>query len=138
MALACDFEILGGRLGPWRMQQLHGKRTVWFSCARLFSCSIAAVPRDCEHWRTRMLLVVAAGPLATLFGLAVAANAAVWAEPQSWLATFWSALAQFHFFSFVLGLMPNGESAKVRNDASLFLILKRDAPPRASWNSIIG
>jgi hypothetical protein len=110
------------------MQQLHGKRTVWFSCARLFSCSIAAVPRDCEHWRTRMLLVVAAGPLATLFGLAVAANAAVWAEPQSWLATFWSALAQFHFFSFVLGLIPNGESAKVRNDASLFLMLKRDGP----------
>jgi hypothetical protein len=65
MALACDFEILGGRLGPLRIQQLHGKRKLSFSLSRLFSCSISAAPRTCERWRTRMLLVVVAGPLAT-------------------------------------------------------------------------
>jgi hypothetical protein len=40
---------------------------------------------------------------------------------------FWSSLAQFNFFLFVLGLIPNGNKAPVRNDATLFLALKRNA-----------
>jgi Zn-dependent protease len=126
MAWACGFEILGGKLGPLRLERLHGMHKVSFSNRGLFSCAISAAPRNCEHWRGRMMLVVAAGPAATLLGAIGAASVAVFSAPPAWLGTFWSALALFHFLLFVLGLIPNGESAKARNDATLFLALKQN------------
>lgn len=72
------------------------------------------------------MLVVAAGPAATLLGTVGAASVAVFSAPTAWLGTFWSTLALFHFLIFVLGLIPNSESAKTRNDATLFLTLKRN------------
>jgi Zn-dependent protease len=126
MAWACGFEILGARLGPLRLERLHGTHKVSVSGSGLFSCGVSAVPRNCEHWRERMMLVVAAGPAATLLGAVGAASVAVFSAPTAWLGTFWSALALLHFLLFVLGLIPNSESAKTRNDATLFLALKRD------------
>jgi hypothetical protein len=74
-----------------------------------------------------MMWVVAAGPAATLLGGIGAASIVVFSAPSAWLSAFWSALALFHFLIFVLGLIPNGESAKARNDATLFLALYRNA-----------
>jgi hypothetical protein len=127
MAWVCGFEILGGKLGPLRIERLHGTRKISFSSSGLFSCAISAVPRDDAHWRKKMMWVVAAGPAATLLGGIGAASVAVFSAPLAWLGAFWSALALFHFLIFVLGLIPNGESAKMRNDATLFLALYRNA-----------
>jgi hypothetical protein len=126
MAWLCGFAILGGKLGPLRLERLHGTRKISFSSG-LFSCAVSAVPRDDTHWRQKMMCVVAAGPAATLLGAIGAASVAVFAAPSAWLGAFWSTLALFHFLIFVLGLIPNGESAKARNDATLFLALYRNA-----------
>lgn len=126
MAWVCGFEILGGKLGPLRLERLHGTRKVSFSSSGLFSCAVSAVPRNGAHWRRKMMLVVAAGPVATLFGAIGAASVVVFSAPPAWLGAFWSALALFHFLIFALGLIPNGESAKARNDATLFLALYRN------------
>jgi hypothetical protein len=128
MAWICDFEILGGKLGPLRLERLHGMRKISVSFNGLFSCAVSAAPRSGEHWRERMMLVVAAGPAATLVGAVGAASVVVLSAPAGWPGTFWSALALFHFLLFALGLIPNGESAPIRNDARLFLALIGDGP----------
>jgi hypothetical protein len=43
MAWLCGFEILGGKLGPLRLERLHGARKISFSRSGLFSCAISAV-----------------------------------------------------------------------------------------------
>jgi Zn-dependent protease len=134
MAWACDFEILGGKLGPLRLERLHGMRKISVSWRGLFSCSVAAVPRSCAHWRGRMMLVVAAGPAATLIGFVSAVRMATSSDPGNWAGVFWSALTLFHFFLFVLGLIPNSESARIRNDARLFLALQRDGAAARELN----
>jgi Zn-dependent protease len=128
MAWICDFEILGGKLGPLRLERLHGMRKISVSFSGLFSCAVSAVPRSEAQWRGRMMLVVAAGPAATLVGAVGAASVVVLSAPAGWPGTFWSALALFHFLLFALGLIPNGESAPIRNDARLFLALQADGP----------
>jgi len=133
MAWACNLEILGGKLGPLRLERLHGMRRISVSSSGLFSCAISAVPRSCSHWRERMMLVVAAGPAATLVGLMGAASVSMF-QPAGWAGKFWSALTLFHFLLFVLGLVPNGESARTRNDARLFLALSRDGPAARELN----
>jgi len=127
MAWVCGFEILGGKLGPLRLERLHGTRKISFSSRGIFSCAVSAVPRNGAQWRSKMMLVVAAGPVATLLGAIGAASVTVFSAPPAWLGAFWSALALFHFLIFALGLIPNGESAKARNDATLFLALYRNA-----------
>ena len=134
MAWACDFEILGGKLGPLRLERLHGMRKISVSWRGLFSCSVAAVPRSCTHWRGRMMLVVAAGPAATLLGFVLAVRMATSSDLGNWAGVFWSALTLFHFFLFVLGLIPNSEAARIRNDARLFLVLQRDGTPARELN----
>jgi hypothetical protein len=126
MAWVCGFEILGGKLGPLRLERLHGMRKISFSSSGLFSCAVSAAPRNGAHWRKKMMGVVAAGPAATLLGAIGAVSVAVFSAPLAWLLTFWSALALFHFLIFMLGLIPNGESAKARNDTTLFLALYRN------------
>jgi Zn-dependent protease len=126
-ALLLDFEILGASLGPFRLQRLHGKHAVNLSRKRLFSCSVSAVPRGTERWRAKMMVVVGAGPAATLLAGIFSVCAVAAGKPEGWLAIFWSSLAQFNFFLFFLGLIPNGNNAPVRNDATFFLALKRNA-----------
>jgi hypothetical protein len=81
-----------------------------------------------------MMLVVAAGPAATLAGFVLAARVATSSDLGSWTGAFWSALTLFHFFLFVLGLIPNSESARIRNDARLFLALQRGGPAARELN----
>jgi len=45
----------------------------------------------------------------------------------SWQAQFWSSCAEVNFLLFLLGLIPNGRFAQVRNDAALFTALSRNS-----------
>jgi hypothetical protein len=86
---------------------------------------VAALPADDDNWRARMLLVVAAGPIAT--GCALVA-ACLLDEPGMSAAAsgFLWAFAQVNFFFLILGLVPNCRNASTRNDARLFLVLLRN------------
>ncbi len=127
-AVALDFEVLGISLGPLRVQWLHGKYAWRFSARRLFSGSVAALPKNIHDWRKRSMWVVAAGPAATLV-TGIAAGCAVIFQPAgSPPPAFCAALAQLSFFISVLGLIPNGAKAASRNDASLFWTLFYNGP----------
>ena len=125
-ALLMRFEILGASLGPLRVTRVHGKWTLHLAGGTFFSGSVSAIPRSNESWRMRMLVVVAGGPAATFLTGALALFMLLLSHQGTWLNSFLSALAQFSFFLFVLGLIPNGREAKVRNDARLFASLFRN------------
>lgn len=123
-ALLADFEVLGGSLGPVRTMRLHGRWTLQFS-GSLLSGSVIAIPRrNDETWRTRMLAVVAGGPIATLLSGVIAAALALWFGTLDSSSTrFLGGLAELSFFLFVLGLFPNAPASRTRNDARLFYSL---------------
>lgn len=123
-AMLLDFDVLGGSLGPVRAIRLHGRWSLQFS-GSLFSGSVIAIPRHNDAtWRTRMLAVVAAGPLATLLtGLGSAGLLFAFEAPGLWTTRFLSALVELNFFLFVLGLFPNAPASRARNDARLFYSL---------------
>jgi hypothetical protein len=117
-ALLLDFEILGASLGPVRAAHFHGKWTFQLS-GTLFSGSISAIPRQNHSWRKRMLLVVAAGPAATFLTGVASGLLLLNGQFDNWTGSFLALLTQLSFFLFVLGLIPNGTTAQVRNDARL-------------------
>jgi hypothetical protein len=123
VAVSLDFEVVGVSLGPVRLQWLHGKYAARFSIKRLFLGSISVVPKDMRNWRRRSMSVAAAGPLATLLIAIAACRMAVLRSPSGVEHVFWCALAQMNLFIFVLGLVPNGARAAVRNDVTLFRLL---------------
>ncbi len=124
-ALFLDFEVLGASLGPIRAAHLHGKWSFQLS-GTPFSASISAIPRQNHSWRERMLLVVAAGPAATLLTGVVAGSLLLSGHFDGWTQCFLASLTELSFFLFVLGLVPNGSKAQVRNDASLCYSLSRN------------
>jgi hypothetical protein len=117
-AVLQDFEILGASLGPIRMAHFHGKWTFQFS-GTLLSGSISAIPRENHAWRKRMLLVVAAGPAATLLTGVASGLLLFSGQCDGWMTYFLASLTELSFFLFVLGLIPNGSKAQMRNDAQL-------------------
>ena len=125
-ALAADYEILGGALGPLQFDYWNKRCIVRFRAGQWSRCSISAVPRHMDaDWRVRMMWVVVAGPLASLLFLLLAGLMAMRSS-----APFWSACTEVNFFLVILGLIPNSPIAPVRNDAALFLALwqnERDA-----------
>ena len=128
-ALLLDFDVLGGSLGPLRAIRLHGKWSLQFS-GNLFSGSVIAIPRrNNAAWRTRMLAVVAAGPIATfLTGLGSACLLISFGDSGLRITRFLSALVELNFFLFVLGLFPNAAGARAKNDARLFYSLLHNTP----------
>ncbi len=124
-ALAMNFELLGFSLGPFRAGRLHGRWSFHFSPRRLFSGSVSAVPRDASRWRSRMLIVVAGGPAATLLTGMISGLLLPCTSADSFSSSFLCAMTQISFFIFLLGLVPNDAKARVRNDARLFLLLLR-------------
>ncbi len=126
-ALLVDFEILGGALGPIRATHLHGRWTFQLSGKRL-SASISAIPRQNHSWRKRMLLVVAAGPGATLLTGAIAAFVSFSGDYGAWSNAFLASVSELSFFLFVLGLIPNAAKAQARNDARLCYDLFHNTP----------
>ncbi len=130
-ALFLNYRILGFAAGPFRCETQHGKTIFRYLQGNWFNCSISAVARDLRNcWRLRTMSVIAAGPVLTLsllivsLSLVIPLNASV--VPLNWVGQFWNACAEVNFFLFLLGLMPNGRFAPVRNDAALFLALKRN------------
>jgi peptidase M50-like protein len=124
-AVLQDFEVLGASLGPIRAVHFHGKWTYQFS-GTLLSGSISAIPRENHSWRKRMLLVVAAGPAATLLTGVGSGLLLFSGEFNGWTIYFLASLTELSFFLFVLGLIPNGNKAQIRNDAQLCCSLFRN------------
>jgi hypothetical protein len=114
------FEVLGGSLGPLQIQTLHGQWKFSWSSGQILGGSVSATPRSLKHWRGAMMLVAAAGPMATLAaGLAMASL-----EPGSHAAAVYQvAFVQLSVLLFVLGLIPNSRQAPRRNDARFLLDL---------------
>jgi hypothetical protein len=131
-ALFLNFEILGFAVGPFRCERQHGKVIFRYLQRNWSNCSISAVARDLRNcWRFRTMSVIAAGPAFTFLLLIVSLRLAIPLNgpiaSNGWPAQFWSACAEVNFFILLLGLIPNGRWTRVRNDAALFLALKRNS-----------
>lgn len=126
-ALLMNFRILGVALGPFRVVRSTSSWIFRFNLRTFFSGSVSAVPRSTQAWRQRMLLVVAAGPLATLVTGAAAAVFLLAHPLSGWTNTFLGCLTQLSAFIFVLGLIPNSPNAHARNDARLLSVLCSDS-----------
>ncbi len=124
-AVLMDFEILGLCIGPLRARRSHGKWS-FESSGKWFTGSVSAVPRETAFWRERVLVVVAAGPFVTLLTGLATGLLLLYGFGEGWPKTFLGALAQLNCFLFVLGLIPNARTARVRNDARLFSIVWAD------------
>ncbi len=74
-----------------------------------------------------MLVVVAAGPLFTLFLTILSITLLKSGTVQHNLQA-WAMLAELNVVLFLLGLVPNGSKAVVRNDSALLHLLLRDTP----------
>jgi Zn-dependent protease len=134
-AFLLDFDVLGGALGPFRVSRLDGRWSMQFSGRSWFAASLSAIPKPKSPWRRNMLLVVAAGPLATLACCAAAISLLSSFAPVSAAGCFLAFCAELNAVLFVLGLFPNGRHARVRNDANLFLALLLD--PSDSQNILL-
>ncbi|HSU59527.1 MAG TPA: site-2 protease family protein [Bryobacteraceae bacterium] len=119
-AIAVKFEILGIALGPFRFARLYGESTVSFRVKSLLGGSISAVPLNERNWRPRILAVIAAGPIATFLTAAIALAVVSRLQPASWASHFFAVLAELSLLIFLLGLIPNGQYTRIRNDAQLF------------------
>jgi hypothetical protein len=123
-ALFLDYEVLGAALGPLQFDFLNSHGRVRLVAGPWFRCSVSAVPRAMPSaWRARMMIVVAAGPAVSLLALCLTTVISIDAIGPAVLGGFWSSCVEVNFFLFVLGLVPNGRFAKMRNDAALFLAL---------------
>jgi len=123
-ARAFNYEILGAAIGPFQLDRWHHKCIFRLRAGQWSRCSISAVPRQMHsRWRIHMMLVVLAGPVASLLFLAVAVS---WAAGHH-ADHFWSACAEVNFFLVMLGFIPNSRLAPIRNDAALFLALWKKA-----------
>jgi len=123
-----NFEILGATIGPFRYERQPGLSHFRYAADGWFRCSVSAVPREMHNgWRGRTMMVVLAGPIVTLLLFVLAARLALDSHgagvDDRWFSQFWSCCAAVNFFLFVMGLIPNGRFAAVRNDAALFLAL---------------
>jgi hypothetical protein len=130
-ALFLNYEILGFAVGPFRCEHQHGKLMFRSVQRNWFNCSISAVASELHNcWRFRTMSVVAAGPAFTLLLLIASLRMAIPLNSStpnaSWSPQFWNACTEVNFFLFLLGLIPNSRHARVRNDAALFLALKRN------------
>lgn len=126
-AVLMKFKILGVALGPFRVTRANAVWQFRFTPRSLFSGSVSALPRSTRRWRERMLVVVAAGPIATLVTGAAAAALLLSHLTNPVTNTFLGAVTQLSAFIFVLGLVPNGRHARVRNDARLVSVLRHDS-----------
>jgi hypothetical protein len=131
-SLFLNYEVLGFSVGPFHCVRQHGKTIFRNTRRNWFSFSISAVARDLHNcWRFRTMSVVAAGPAFTLILFIAAVRLATvfnsMTPPAGWPAQFWSCCAEINFILFLLGLIPNGRFAQVRNDVALFIALWRNS-----------
>lgn len=126
-AVCCRFEIHTVSLGAIWFTRTHSGWRVGTRRKRVFTGSVAAVPCSNEYWRARMLVVTAAGPLATFVGaLAAAAILRAHALPGELVSFFLRDFGQISAIIFLLGLVPGSPKARAQNDAALFINLWLD------------
>lgn len=126
-ALLLRFDVLGGSLGPLRIERRNGRWTLRLAKGSLFRGSVAAVPRGPRRWRATTMIVVAAGPLATL----LAGIASVFAASRSGLHPFWGAMTELNLLLFLLSLIPF-RAKTAPSDAQLFVDLLRNGREAAN------
>jgi hypothetical protein len=124
-AILMKFELLALSLGPIRVAHLHGRWSFQFNAKNLFSGAVSAIPRTNEFWRARTLVVVGAGPAATLLSGMACAYIILSLQPTGWLGMALVSAVQLSLLIFLLGVIPNGARARVRNDAQFFCSLLR-------------
>lgn len=122
-AILLGFDVLGAALGPWRISRVNGSWTVRFWGGNWFAASVSALPKPKSCWPTSTLVVVAAGPLATLLFGAAALAMLLSGTRTGHIGCFLAFTAELNAVLFVLGLLPNQPGARVPNDARLFLSL---------------
>lgn len=122
-ALSLHFEVLGGSLGPFRIERSNSRWRFRLLRANLFRASVAAVPRGSKHWRVTTMIVVVAGPLATL----LAGVLSVYPAAQPGSHPFWGAMAELNLLLFALSLIPF-QAQNAPSDAKLLLDLWRNGP----------
>jgi membrane-associated protease RseP (regulator of RpoE activity) len=138
-ALLLRFEVIGGSLGPLRLEKVGGLWRLRLIPRNFFRGSVAAVPARSEFWRGATMIVTAAGPFATL----LAAIVSVFAASQSGSHPFWGAMSELNLLLFVLALIPVSRQATKKrslphyataapSDARLFLDLLRNGPEAAA------
>ncbi|MGA7411770.1 MAG: hypothetical protein WBW33_14930 [Bryobacteraceae bacterium] len=125
-AIAMRFELLALSLGPFRVARLHGNWSLQFNARRLFSASVSAVPRTNRFWRVRTLVVVGAGPAATLLSGMACAYVTFSLHPTGWARIALTLVIQLSLLLFLAGLAPNGARARVRNDSQFCCSLLRN------------
>jgi hypothetical protein len=122
LSLVVRFRVSRVSFGPISVSRVHDHWKLQYSRTWV-SASVSALPPDERAWRTRMLLVVAGGPLAT----ACLFTGAVWlfnkTGPAAQSAALLAGLVEINLLLFVLGLVPNPRNSPVRNDARLFLTI---------------
>jgi Zn-dependent protease len=122
-AILLRFDVLGGALGPWRISRVNRRWKIHFLGGTWFTASVSAIPKKDSSWRRDMLIVIAAGPVATAFCCATATAALLRNNPGGALGCFLAFVAELNSVLFVLGLFPNSSAARAYNDARLFLSL---------------
>lgn len=132
-ALLLRFDVLGGSFGPLRIEQRGGHWTFRIAKGSLFRGSVAAVPRRTQRWRAPTMMVVVAGPLATL----LAGIVSVCAADQGGLHPFWGAMTELNLLLFALSLIPFRAKA-APSDAQLFLDLFRNGDEAANIERCFG
>lgn len=127
-ALFLRFDVTGASIGPVRISRLHGRWWVHFSWRRLFLGSVTATPRSQIKWRQQMLIVVVAGPLATILFVCTLFLLVTSGRVQS---DFWEAALQINIELCLLFLVPGPAAAVQVSDTRLILMLLRfDADAR--------
>lgn len=126
-ALALGFALNGVKVGPLAAYRDADSWRFRIEPRNLLAASVSAFPKRGMAWRERMLAVIAAGPFMTLFAAVFSASLLCCPGITGHLATFLAFVAQLNSLLFLLGLLPNGPGARVRNDATLFLTLWRNS-----------
>lgn len=121
-SLLLGFHIFGGTFGPLQLQTLPGTSKFTWSSGSFLSASVSAVPRSMNCWRQAMLIVVAAGPIATLATCVLVTRITATGHVFTFLQI---AFVQVSTLLFTLGLFPNSRYARQQNDARLFVDLLR-------------
>lgn len=115
-ATGLGFHVMGASLGPLRIDSLHGKWKFSLRPSRWFAASVSAIPSTMRCWKVGMLIVIAAGPIATLASGLAAATLVETAHSHVFAREF----VQVSLLLFLLGLIPNHRQSASRNDARMF------------------